>query len=155
MKSYFFLNNFDKAIEMGENLSQSKDLTSQQTNQINHIVGKSYFMKGNYTTAQQWLDRSAQADASVYGAESAYYAALSSFKMNNLDDTESRVFDISDHFGSQEYWVAKSFLLLADVYVAKDNLFQARETLRSVVDNCSINELKNEAQNHLNQIQEQ
>jgi TolA-binding protein len=155
MKSYFFLNNFDKAIEMGESLSQSKDLTSQQTNQINHIVGKSHFMKGNYTTAQQWLDRSAQADASVYGAESAYYAALSSFKMNNLDDAESRVFDISDHFGSHEYWVAKSFLLLADVYEAKDNLFQARETLRSVVDNCSINELKNEAQNHLNQIQEQ
>jgi hypothetical protein len=65
------------------------------------------------------------------------------------------VFNISDHFGSHEYWVAKSFILLADVYVAKDNLFQARETLRSIVDNCSIVALRNEAQNRLQQIQEQ
>ena len=155
MKSYFFMDNYDKAIEMGESLSRSKDLTSEQTNQINHIVGKSYFMKGNYGTAVQWLDRSAKADKSVYGAESAYYAAFATFKMNNLNDAENRVFDISDHFGSHEYWVAKSFILLAEVYVAKDNLFQARETLRSIVDNCSIAALRNEAQNRLNQIHEQ
>ena len=154
MKSYYFLNNYDKAIEMGENLSRSKDLTAEQTNQVNHIVGKSYYMKGNYSTALQWLDRSANTDTSVYGAESAYYAAFASFKLNNLDDAENRVFNISDRFGSHEYWVAKSFILLADVYVAKDNLFQARETLRSVVDNCSIAELRTEAQNHLNQIKE-
>lgn len=155
MKSYYFLNNFDKAIEMGEHLSRSKDLTQEHTNQVNHIVGKSYFMKGDYGTAITWLDKSSGADKSVYGAESAYYAAQASFKQNKLDDTENRVFDISDHFGSHEYWVAKSFILLADVYVAKDNVFQARETLRSVVDNCSIVELKNEAQNRLSQIQEQ
>ena len=154
MKSYYFLNNYDKAIEMGETLSRSKDLTAEQTNQVNHIVGKSHFMKGNYSTALQWLDRSANTDTSVYGAESAYYAAFASFKLNNLDDAENRVFNISDRFGSHEYWVAKSFILLADVYVAKDNLFQARETLRSVVDNCSIAELRTEAQNHLNQIKE-
>ena len=79
---------------------------------------------------------------------------MASYKQNNLDDAENRVFDISDHFGSHEYWVAKSFILLADVYVGKDNVFQAKETLRSVVDNCSIAELRNEAQNRLNQIQE-
>ena len=140
---------------MGETLSKSKDLTSDQTNQVNHILGKSYFMKGSYPAAIQWLDKSSQTDKSVQGAESAYYAAQASFKLNNLDDAENRVFDISDHFGSYEYWVAKSFILLADVYVAKDNSFQARETLRSVVDNCSIAELRKEAQNHLNQIPEQ
>jgi TolA-binding protein len=154
MKSCYFMENYNQAIEMGENLSRSKDLTADQTNQVNHIVGKSYVMKGNYSAAIPWLDRSAQADPSVYGAESAYYAAFASFKLNNLDEAENRVFDISDHFGSHEYWVAKSFILLADVYVAKDNLFQARETLRSIVDNCSIVALRNEAQNRLQQIQE-
>ena len=155
MKSYYFLNNYDKAIEMGETLSRSKDLTQEQTNQVNHILGKSYFMKGNYNAAITWLDKSSGADKSVYGAESAYYAAKASFEQNNLDDTENRVFSIAEQFSNHEYWVAKSFILLADVYVAKDNRFQARETLRSVVDNCSIAELRNEAQNHLNQIAEQ
>ena len=154
MKSYYFLNNYDKAVQMGETLSRSRDLSQEQTNQVNHIVGKSYFMKGTYATAIQWLDKSSKADKSVYGAESAYYAAMASFKQNNLDDTETRVFDISDQFSNHEYWVAKSFILLAEVYVAKDNRFQARETLRSVVDNCSIEELRKEAQNRFDQINE-
>ena len=154
MKSNFFMENYDKAIEMGESLSSSKDLTSQQVNQINHIVGKSYVMKGNYATAITWLDKSVNADKSVYGAESAYYSALASFKQNDFDEAETKVFNISDKFSSHEYWVAKSFILLADVYVAKDNVFQAKETLRSVIDNCSIQELKNEAQHRLDHIKE-
>lgn len=154
MKSAFFLNDYGKAIQMGEHLSQMKDLSSEQTHQVNHIVGKSYFMNGDYTTAITWLDRSSKNDKSVYGAESAYYSAAASFKLNKLDEAENKVFEISDQFSPHEYWVAKSFILLADVYVAKDNTFQAKETLRSVVDNCTIQELRNEAQNHLNQIQE-
>ena len=154
MKSNFFMENYDSAIEMGESLSQSRDLTSEQVNQINHIVGKSYVMKGNYATAATWLDKSANADRTIYGAESAYYSALASFKLNNLDEAENKVFNISDRFSSHEYWVAKSFILLADVYVAKDNAFQAKETLRSIIDNCSIQELKDEAQHRLNHIKE-
>ena len=105
MKSNFFMENYDSAIEMGESLSQSRDLTPEQVNQINHIVGKSYVMKGNYATAATWLDKSANADRTVYGAESAYYSALASFKLNNLDDAENKVFNISDRFSSHEYWV--------------------------------------------------
>ncbi len=154
MKSFFFMENYDKAIEMGENLSQSKDLTADQISQVNHILGKSYFMKENYTMAMNYLDKSSRADKSVYGAESAYYSAAASFGMNQLDEAENKVFDISDRFANHEYWVAKSFILLADVYVAKDNAFQAKETLRSVIDNCSIEELKNEAQHRLDHIKD-
>lgn len=152
MKSYYFRNNYDKAIEMGESLIQSKDLTQEQINQINHIVGKSYFMKENYPVAQQWLDKSVKADKSVFGAESAYYSAVASFKQNDLSGTENKVFDLSEKFASHEYWVAKSFILLAEVYEAQDNEFQAKETLRSVIDNCSINEIKTEAQHRLDHI---
>ena len=33
------------------------------------------------------------------------------------------------------YWTACSFIVLSDVYVAKDNDFQAKETLKSVIEN--------------------
>ena len=152
MKSRFFMKDYNKAIEMGVSLNQSNDLTTEQRQQINHIVGKSYFMKGEYASAITWLDKSAKADKSVYGAESAYYSAMASFKLNNLDEAENKVFNISDHFSAFEYWVAKSFILLADVYVAKDNTFQAKETLRSVIDNCSIKELRDEAESRLGEV---
>ena len=153
MKSNFFMGNYDKAIEMGESLRQSRDLTDEQVNQINHIVGKSYFEKGNYNAAIERLDKSARNDKSVYGAESAYYSALASIKLKNYDEAENKVFDIADNFSKYDYWVAKSFIALADVYVAKENYFQAKETLRSVIDNYKGNDLKQEARAKLAEVE--
>ena len=153
MKSNFFLGNYDKAIEMGEDLRVSRDLTDEQVDQINHIVGKSYFEKGNYSAAIERLDKSARNDKSVYGAESAYYSAVASIKLKNYDEAENKVFNISDNFSKYDYWVAKSFIALADVYVAKENYFQAKETLRSVIDNYKGNDLKQEARAKLAEVE--
>ncbi len=153
MKSNFFLGNYDKAIEMGESLRVSRDLTDEQVNQINHIMGKSYFEKGNYAAAIERLDKSARNDKSVYGAESAYYSAVASLKLKKYDEAENKVFDIADNFSKYDYWVAKSFIALADVYVAKENYFQAKETLRSVIDNYKGNDLKQEARAKLAEVE--
>ncbi len=153
MKSNFFLGNYDKAIEMGESLRVSRDLTDEQVNQINHIMGKSYFEKGNYTAAIERLDKSARNDKSVYGVESAYYSAVASLKLKKYDEAENKVFDIADNFSKYDYWVAKSFIALADVYVAKENYFQAKETLRSVIDNYKGNDLKQEARAKLAEVE--
>ncbi len=153
MKSNFFMGNYDKAIEMGESLRVSRDLTDEQVNQINHIMGKSYFEKGNYNAAIEKLDKSARNDKSVYGAESAYYSAVASIKLKKYDEAEDKVFNISDNFSNYDYWVAKSFITLADVYVAKENYFQAKETLRSVIDNYKGNDLKQEARAKLAEVE--
>lgn len=153
MKSYFFLDNYDKAIEMGLDLLKSKDITDEQANQINHILGKSYFKKGNYSAAIERLDKSARADKSVYGAESAYYSIVASLYLNKYDEVENKVFDMSDNFGAYDFWVAKSFIALADVYVAKENYFQAKETLRSVIDNYKGDDLKSEARKKLAEVE--
>ena len=63
------------------------------------------------------------------------------------------MFDISDNFSDYDYWVAKSFIALADVYVAKENYFQAKETLRSVIDNYKGNDLKEEARAKLAEVE--
>ena len=153
MKSNFFMGNYDKALEMGESLRQSRDLTDEQVNQINHIMGKCYFEKGNYAAAIEKLDKSARNDQSVYGAESAYYSAVASIKLKQYDEAENKVFGISDNFSAYDYWVAKSFIALADVYVAKENYFQAKETLRSVIDNYKGNDLKQEARAKLAEVE--
>ena len=153
MKSNFFMGNYDKALEMGESLKMSRDLTDEQIKQINHIMGKSYFEKGNYTTAIENLDMSARNDKSVYGAESAYYSVVASIKLKQYDEAENKVFNIADNFSSYDYWVAKSFIALADVYVAKENYFQAKETLRSVIDNYKGSDLKQEARTKLAEVE--
>ncbi len=153
MKSHFFMGNYDTAISMGDMLSRSKDLTDGQLDQINHIVGKSYYEKHEYAKALPWLDESKKTDKSVYGAESAYYSAMASLKLKRYDEAENKVFAISEDFSAYNYWVARSFIALADVYVAKENYFQAKETLRSVIDNYKGDDLKTEARRKLAEVE--
>lgn len=53
---------------------------------------------------------------------------------------------------SQPYWNAKSYLLIADVFVAQKDYFNAKATLQSIVKNLKIEELKKEASVKLEQI---
>ena len=57
--------------------------------------------------------------------------------------------------GAYEYWVTKSYVLLGDIYVQEKDLFNAEATFKSVVDNATIAELKNEAQQKLNKVLEE
>ena len=54
------------------------------------------------------------------------------------------IFQLIDEY-SNDYFIAKSFILLSDIYVIKNNNFQAKATLESVIENCEIDELVNVA----------
>jgi predicted negative regulator of RcsB-dependent stress response len=47
------------------------------------------------------------------------------------------VYDFSDSKTPQNYWLAKSFILLGDIYMSRGDSFQARATYQSVVDGYS------------------
>jgi hypothetical protein len=42
---------------------------------------------------------------------------------------------LKDRYSSYEYWVAKTFVLMADNYSAQSNAFQAKATLESIIQN--------------------
>ncbi|HVZ95430.1 MAG TPA: hypothetical protein VG847_01040, partial [Chitinophagaceae bacterium] len=48
-----------------------------------------------------------------------------------------------------DYWVAKAYILLGDVYLKEKDYFNAKATYQSVAQNATIAELKNEAQQKL------
>jgi len=83
-----------------------------------------------------------EADQGNYGAEAAYLLAEAHFKMGQFGPAEERVFANADRYPSYEYWLAKGYILLADIYAANENVFQARETLKSIIDNYSGEDLK-------------
>lgn len=68
------------------------------------------------------------------GAEGAYREILIRFTENNYSLAEELVYEFADKNTPQQMWLARSFLLLGDIYVARDNLFQARATYQSIVD---------------------
>lgn len=135
MKSNYFNKQYDKAIDNANQLLAIQDIHDNQKKQANYILGKSYFDTNDYNEAKKYFDICAKTDKGNIGAECAYYTALCLYKTNQYDETEEQVFYVSDNFSSYINWTARSFILLSDVYVAKDNIFQAKETLKSVIEN--------------------
>ena len=62
-------------------------------------------------------------------------------------------FKVNQETPNHPYWVVKAFILLADIYAEKDNMFQAKATLQSIIDNYDGDQdLLNEAQSKLQAI---
>ena len=60
------------------------------------------------------------------------------FDAGNLDKAESEVFNFADRNTPHQYWLAKSFMVLADIYAKRNDFFQAKATLQSVIDGYSV-----------------
>jgi TolA-binding protein len=71
------------------------------------------------------------------GAESKYHMAEIQFLLGNLEKAESEVFSFAEKNTPHNYWLAKSFIILSDIYSKKDDFFQAKATLQSVIDGYS------------------
>lgn len=88
------------------------------------------------------------------GAEAKYNMAYIRHLQKKYTDAETEVFDLAKKFPSYDYWKAKGFILLADVYVQLDDRFQAKSTLQSVIDHCDSPELVEEARRRMSIIEQ-
>ena len=105
------------------------------------VVRKAYFSKAKVLVAQAKRDealeifRSLSADkGDAVGAESAYRVICSHFDSGEYEQAEKLVYELADSRTPHSYFLGKAFIVLGDIYVMKDDTFQARATYQSIVD---------------------
>lgn len=157
MKSYYFDKQYDKAIEKANRLIAAQDISTNQKKQANYISGKSHFDKKDFSEALKYLTVCSDIDDGEIGAECSYLSVICLYNLKQYNEAEEKVFLVSDKFGDYIEWTARSFIVLSDVYVAKENTFQAKETLKSVIENYPEDDTNQEeivsiAQEKLNAI---
>ena len=155
MECCYKLEDYDGAIVKGNELAKMPELSQSKKNYVNYIVGMSHYRKNELTLAVTSLNECAKHEHSEIGAIAAYHVVLANYSLGNLDETEDRVFYISDNFSNYSYYVAMSFITLSDVYVAKGNVFQAKETLKSIIENYPGGEPKTLAEQKLANIEKE
>jgi len=107
----------------------------------------------NLTKAKQELESTVELSQGAFGAEAKYLLATIAFKQGELKKVEDVVVELAGQYPSYEYWKAKGFLLLSDVYVSLGNIFQAKETLQSIIQYYPDKDLKEIAIEKLNDIE--
>ena len=90
---------------------------------------------------------------SSLAAEARHQLAMNAFKLGNWDAAEKAALASIENSGSYEFWITRSYMLLGDIFLEQKDFFNAKATLKSVVENCSIAELKLEASEKLKAVE--
>ncbi len=103
-------------------------------------AGKAYLVKGDTTNATKEFNYVVTNTKTVAAAEAKYNVAELEYLRRNYKASQKTCFELINKLGDYDYWVAKSFILLADNYVALKDIFQAKSTLQSVIGNYKGND---------------
>lgn len=95
---------------------------------------------GNTAEAQQDLTKLAKDTQSEQGAQASYELANLQFAAGNVKDAEKTINSFIDAGTPHSYWLAKSFLLLSDIYAKQGRVADARDYLQSLKSNYPGNE---------------
>ena len=90
-----------------------------------------------------------------WAAEARYEIAHMLMDQNNLNGAEKAAFEVINKSGSYDLWVTKAYLLLGDVYDKRKDYFNAKATFQSIAQNATIPELKQLAQQRLDQVKQE
>lgn len=99
-----------------------------------YVKALNAFEKEDYVSAFSALKNSSISLTKVEGANSEYMKAVILFNDKKYNDTETLILNFAKKGTPHQYYLAKSFILLGDVYSARKDLFQAKATYQSIVD---------------------
>lgn len=154
MRSSYQVNKFDIAHKSAEVLIYNLPTDDELKNEALYIAGKSSYQLGEFNIAKQNLAVLAKKTTNDLGAEAAYLTALIAFNQNDLKECEKIIGEILAASYSSDFWYANTFILYGDLYAAKGNLFQAKHTYQSIVDNYEGQDLVKIAQEKIDKIVE-
>jgi len=116
------------------------------------LMGKSYLKLNILDSAERYFKLTSDITKSELGAEAKYNIAYINYLKQDYKESERMIFEIINQVPSYDYWIAKSFILLADNYSSNGNVFQAKHTLKSIVDNYEGEDLKEIAKHKLDSL---
>lgn len=154
MRLNFELKNNDNTIKYCQ-LIINKDIQNASLIAEAHLIyAKTALLKDDFNLAFKEFSTAATS-STKFGVEAKYNVAHIYYLRGEYNLCETEVFSLVKTFPSYDYWIGKALLLLADNYLAKEDVFQAKITLKNIKDNSKYPELVTTATEKLTIIENQ
>lgn len=153
MNSYNALNRPDSTLNYAGKVIGFDKSSADERNLAHLLSGKSYLALRDTTAGIRSLTTAGNSGKNIHAAEATFLQAQIQFNRGRMAEAEKTALEVSSKFADFDYWVGKSFILLADVYIRARNFAQARSTLQSLIDNYTFDDdIVPTAKNKLAQI---
>jgi tetratricopeptide (TPR) repeat protein len=111
--------------------------------------GKAAYQRGNDEKAIDNFLKTLNTAKDEYGAEAQYLMAKIQYDQGKHAESIETLYDLNKNFSLYENWLGKSFLLIAENYIALEENFQAKATLNSLIENSPLPDIREQAKQKL------
>ena len=152
MKSSFQEQRFADAAAYADTLLSLPGISEAQATDARFYKAKALLQLSNPDAALALFRQLTGDRNGAIAAEAKYSVADIYLKQNKLKEAEDMASQAVKQSGGNDYWVVKSYILLADLLARQKDYFNAKATLQSIVKNTKIPELKEEATRKLEDV---
>ena len=152
MLAYYQLQQYDSVDVYAENIVTKGQVAANSENEATLYLGKSAYARKQYDQALDYFLSTVNSAKDENGAEAQYLIASIYHDQGNFKKSNETLFSLNSNYSSYDQWLGKSFLLIADNFLAMDEAFQAKATLESVIKNSPVQEIKETARQKLEAI---
>ncbi|GET23756.1 tetratricopeptide repeat protein [Prolixibacter sp. NT017] len=135
LRSNYELKNYQAVTEAGWQIRNTEKVPEEISREAEYKAAKTYLTLNEPTKAYTLFRKLSKDTKTAEGAEAKYQVCKYYYDHNQLKAAENEVMSFIDKNTPHQYWLAKSFILLAHVYEKEGDLFQATHTLQSIIDN--------------------
>ncbi|PWH82928.1 tetratricopeptide repeat protein [Brumimicrobium oceani] len=136
MRTNFILENFAKAAIAANKVLQDELLDDKEIRiEGNYIAGMSMFEIKEYQKSLPFLRWTADNTGKVRGTEALYTLTYANYHLEDYAKAEQLHNELLQRKPAYDYWIAKSLILQTRVFMMKDDLFQAEQTIDLVIKN--------------------
>ena len=121
----------------GDVVESRKEATPEALRRLRFARASILRERGQEKEALALYEQLRQEVRTAEGAEAMYRVIESKFRAGDDKTTEKMIFDFADMPSPDNYWLARAYLLLGDLYLKQGDNFQARATYQSVADGYS------------------
>jgi TolA-binding protein len=134
IKAYGELNMPDDMIKYADIIKNSDKSSEEEKNSSDLYAGKAYLLKADTALAIKAFNNVVANTKTLAAAEAKYNIAALQYAKGDYKTSQKTCFDLINNMPSYDYWVAKSFILLADNYLGLKDKLQAKSTLLSIIE---------------------
>jgi TolA-binding protein len=134
LECYSQTQDYTRVIEMADRILLSEKLSQEQERKTRFSKAIALQANDRQMLALEEYKKVAVEVKSAEGAESKYHIAEIYYQRKEIDNAEKVIANFADQTTPHQYWMARSFLLWADIFKEKGDNFQAIQTLQSLID---------------------
>jgi TolA-binding protein len=152
MKSSFEKEAFTEADAYADTLLSLPEINAAAQNEAQLYKAKALQRNNKLEESKALYQVIDKKNIGIASAEARYRIAEILLAQKQLKEAETQASYAAQASGGSDYWVVKSYLLIADILTEEKDYFNAKATLQSIISNNSSKEVKEEATKKLENV---